>query len=230
MNLKNQTQDPVSDLEKNVLISLGAFLFFAIIAISHTWIAFKCKFLPCGQSVFAMRAWIIIYSTFASATLVVYALHSLPALKYPIEQGLGEQSFQSLIYLQTNYLSTFKLVALMLQIFVGTMYSAFIYPMFIDYWGFSDGLISNHVTQKERAARQTQESHASYLPGQHKLMKISTERKCRNLKRFLCNRKQIESQIVTVDVPPTKRRAPAPKKEAGTVIKEGVVNQGEEIK
>jgi hypothetical protein len=101
--------------------------------------------------------------------------------------------------------------ALLLQTFVGTIYAVFIYPMFRDYWSFSDGLIANHVTQKERAARETQENHAKYLPGPNTLMKISSERKWRNLKRFCC-RKQVPSQIVTVDIAPAPRVAP-PKKE-----------------
>ena len=100
--------------------------------------------------------------------------------------------------------------ALLLQAFVGALYAVAIYPMFRDYWGFS-GLIANGVTQKERAARETQESHDKYLPGPNTLMTISNERKCRNLKRFCC-RKQVPSQIVTVDIAPAKRAAP-PKKE-----------------
>jgi len=103
--------------------------------------------------------------------------------------------------------------ALLLQTFVGTIYAVFIYPMFMDYWSLSRGLIVNHVTQKERAARETEENHAKYLPGSHTLMKISNERKWRNLKRFVCSRKQVESHIVTVDIAPPKRRAPPPKKE-----------------
>lgn len=103
---------------------------------------------------------------------------------------------------------------LLLQTFVGTIYAIFIYPMFMDYWSFSRGLIANHVTQKERAARESQENYAKYLAGAHKLMITSNERKWRNLRRFCCSRKQVESQIVTVDVAPAKRRGPPPKKDA----------------
>jgi len=83
MNVKNGTQNPIEDLHENTFMSLGGFLFFAVMVLSHTWIAFK--FRPCGQSVFAMRAWIIIYSFFASATLVGYSLSTLPKLEYPVE-------------------------------------------------------------------------------------------------------------------------------------------------
>ena len=91
MNLKNGTQNPVEDLRTSAFLSLGAFVFFAVMVLAHTPLAFK--FRPCGQSVFAMRAWIIIYSFCGSATLVAYSLTALPKLEYPIEQGLSEETF-----------------------------------------------------------------------------------------------------------------------------------------
>ena len=83
MNVKNGTQNAVEDLRENTFMSLSGFLFFVLMVLAHTWIAFK--FRPCGQSVVAMRAWIIIYSFFGSATLVAYSLTTLPKLQYPVE-------------------------------------------------------------------------------------------------------------------------------------------------
>jgi hypothetical protein len=210
MNLKNGTQNPVEDLRTSAFLSLGAFVFFAVMVLAHTPLAFK--FRPCGQSVFAMRAWIIIYSFCGSATLVAYSLTALPKLEYPVEQGLSEETFQGIVFLQKNYLNSFKMSALLLQTFVGTIYAVFIYGMCVDYWGTSNGLIANHVTQKERAARESQEGMCKYLAGSPTLMKVSSERKWRNLKRFFC-RKQVPSLIVTEDIAPPKRRPAPPKKE-----------------
>ena len=83
MNVKNGTQNAVEDLRENTFMSLSGFLFFVLMVLAHTWIAFK--FRPCGQSVVAMRAWIIIYSFFGSATLVAHSLTTLPKLQYPVE-------------------------------------------------------------------------------------------------------------------------------------------------